>query len=196
MKPLKDVVTTYFNEENIVTEETVALKDKWSTNLGRMPLSKSSFFYFKPIPFIETDKKIFFDRRVTYLFQSFVSLFIGPLLLVSFVFIVEASTEAYFPNYYYLLVVVLTLLVGIINVYINNVSLQNILTFDKTWITEKAIDGNKTILKGSIPQGKHSYSLICFITNNADKLPLLDKLTYKTCINLFEVKFDLEFEKK
>ena len=191
MESLKDLVQKYFPDEHIIKESNVKLRDTWVAKVGRLPLSASKLFYLKPMPMIETDGKYYFDKRVPMLFQSILSIFIGPLWLVAFLLIIQTLTKVSYPIELFFALFLLGILVGIINTFISKSSIVNVLTLNKSWISENYKEGEETILKGIIPAGGASY----FLSSHIPEEKLGNKILKRFPKNmLYDATFTIRYK--
>lgn len=192
MESLKALIKFYFPDENILRETTVKLSDTWTAKVGKLPFSSSRFFYKKPMPMIETDNKYYFDKRVPLLYQSLVSIVLGPLSLMIFFFVIQVLTHAQYPMLMYIAIGVLGIIVGILNTFINKKSLLNIYVLDKAWITETYTQEDAVVLKGTIPMGKASYFFYSHIPEEKLSKKVIKKLPVEMSYDtVFTIKYKI-----
>jgi hypothetical protein len=180
MLQLKSLVEQYFPKEKVIFKEQVIFTDSWTAKLGKLPVSAAKQWYLKPIDMIETDKKYYFDRRQSYLFQSKLSLLINPIASFVFLYILFSIflTKVTMPAIIviFVLSIVVDILSAIWNVQINQ-GLVNILTIKKEWVKNKKSENGETILEGEIPEDDTGYSFAHFLTQEqVNKMSLNDKL--------------------
>jgi hypothetical protein len=154
---------------------------------------------------IETDKKLFFDRREPLMFLSFISIFISPAWFILFLFIMSKLIKEPINFSVYITAIILALGVGLIN-FILTRSISYILTVPKDLINQSRTENNKTSLDLKLNPGEHY--LFTFPTNMSQEqranLTFLDKLTSGllfgesifTLLNtsIFSIKTTLEFK--
>jgi hypothetical protein len=169
---LKDAINKYLNDEKIVKESKDTLTDTWEGSL-----SKAKYFYLFPLDFVETQKYYFFDRRDAYLKMNATSLFVGPLMLGGFAFLLwlfawGQSTQS-------LSLVIIACFVGFIPYLFNrriNEGLVNIVVLKKEWVGEAVSEDGKLILKGTLPAGNNYSFAYLLEKKDQEKMSFWDKL--------------------
>lgn len=194
MKQLREIITDYFPQEEIKRFSEITLRDFWSADAGKIPLSRSKFFYLKPMDMVETDKKFYFDRRQSYLYQARITTVIGSVVLIIALYVIAKYLwKIELPLYIGIFVVLITLSISAINIFINQ-GVANILVICKEWVQKTYQEGEEFIIEGEMPKGG-SYQLGSYITNiKRAKLSLLDRIFTPIINSPVPVKFTLRIK--
>lgn len=204
MLSLISVVKLYFPKSKILKISRVKRVETYHSGFKNLSLGWfgwSKQFYFKPMDMIETDEAYYFDRRQPYRFQSALSIFIGPLWMAGFIWLVSKIYNSYtIPLQFYLLVVALGVVVGLLNL-VTNFGLVNIFIIKKESVKEVLAEGEYTVLKGVLTPND-SWTILTFLNESHVKnLGLMDKF-YQFLNNLssifrhapLESKFEIKFK--
>jgi hypothetical protein len=202
MIQLQDVVRQYFPQEKVLNKEKVTFSDSWSGKLNNVPVSKSKYWYLKPMDMVETDKKYYFDRRQPYLYQSGLSFIVGPIAIFFALYILFTIvlTTVPFPVMVFLVMlsIILSVLTSLWNTKINQ-GFVNILTIKKEWVQDKKSESGETILEGEMPAGDTGYSFAHYLTQDqVNKMTFNDKLfsgrLFGNLKNMISAKFTFRYK--
>ncbi|MEI7578445.1 MAG: hypothetical protein WCJ58_00220 [bacterium] len=189
MQQLTTIIQRFFPEESIINKSNIKLIDTWKSGL-----SFGKYFHLKPLPMVETDKKLYFDKRVPVILQSFISMLVGPIWLTAFLFIIQLVFKFNYPIIFYGIAIMGGIFVGIINLFINIFTIQNIFAVDKSWITKRQKEADTEIITGHIPSGSNTYFLISFLSKEQKAtLSLLDRFPGRL---LLDTNFTLKIQSK
>jgi hypothetical protein len=172
---VKDLIHHYCPGENILEERGVRLTDSlWLVKAGKVPLSGSKVFYLKPVTYVETDMRYYFDLRGTMQYQNKLTFITSPLLFCGFVYLVSLFVwKISIQPVVYLFIVIFSLIPSIINIRIFN-GLLGIKVIDKKWISASSNEADKTVLKGNIPAGENY--MFPYINDISVPLPLSERI--------------------
>lgn len=180
MQSLKAIVEKIFPDEIITSELNIKLRDTWKTAFG---IRKS--FYMKPIQMVETDKKLYFDKRATMRYQSLISTLVSPIWISLVLLLLQFIFHPNFPIWFYGVNIIMSIVIGIINLLINIYTILNIFVIDKSWIDTRDKEKDAEIISGHIPRGNHSYVLSSFLSKEQKAtLSYLDRYSSKSLLNI------------
>lgn len=176
MKDLSVIISSFFPEETILNQQKVRVAESFTTKVGNIPLGWSKRWNLFPEKVIETDKRIYFDNRVQVLANASIQLIVGPVLFISFIFIIyHFSVHQTVPPQLIIIAIIFSTIFGMFNLMLAP-SLSNIYFVNKEWLKDKQIKDKKVILQGEIPENKN-YKLVYEIPQlKMETLSLFDKI--------------------